>query len=279
MSVAPDGAAPDLIAVGDLTVKFGGVTAVSHVSLHVRSGESCVLIGPNGAGKTTLFDSIAGQNSPAGGRIAYLGGDITGKSALWRARHGIRRTFQRQQTFPGLTVEDNVLVALEWDDTHPVADILGLPQRRRRELRRRREAAEVLGRVGLYGARDEPAYRLPLGRQRLLELARVIAAKPRLVLLDEPTSGMEAADITRLSTILDQLTSEHQCGILLVEHDVDFAMRHAQRVYAMHLGEVIAEGTPAEVQAHERVIEVYLGGGPRGPRASQPYISGERIQP
>jgi branched-chain amino acid transport system ATP-binding protein len=262
----------DLLAVDDLTVRFGGVTAVSHVSVHVRSGESCVLIGPNGAGKTTLFDAIAGQNVPASGRIAYQGTDITGKSALWRARHGIRRTFQRQQTFPGLTVEDNVLVALEWDKPHPVADILGLPQRRRTERTRRAEAEEVLDRLGLYGVRKEPAYRLPLGRARLLELARVIAAKPRLVLLDEPTSGMEDADIARLSATLDQLTSEHQCGILLVEHDVDFAMRHAQRVYAMHLGEVIAEGTPDQVQANERVIQVYLGG-------LQPDISAERIQP
>jgi branched-chain amino acid transport system ATP-binding protein len=274
----PDGDAgagdpvPDLIAVEDLTVRFGGVTAVSQVSLHVRSGESCVLIGPNGAGKTTLFDAIAGQNVPAAGRIAYKGADITGKSALWRARNGIRRTFQRQQTFPGLTVEDNVLVALEWDDAHPAADILGLPQRRRKERRLRHEAEEALDRVGLYSVRKEPAYRLPLGRSRLLELARVIAVRPRLVLLDEPTSGMEEADIARLSSILDQLTREHQCGILLVEHDVEFAMRHAQRVYAMHLGEVIAEGTPDQVQANERVIQVYLGG-------LQPDSSGERIQP
>jgi branched-chain amino acid transport system ATP-binding protein len=265
-------AGPDLIAVEDLTVRFGGVTAVSHVSLHVRAGESCVLIGPNGAGKTTLFDSIAGQNVPASGRISYQGADITSKTALWRARHGIRRTFQRQQTFPGLTVEDNVLVALEWEHPHPVADILGLPQRRRKERALRAETEEVLDQLGLYSVRNEPAYRLPLGRARLLELARVIAAKPRLVLLDEPTSGMEEADIARLSAILDQLTREHQCGILLVEHDVDFAMRHAQRVYAMHLGEVIAEGTPDQVQANERVIQVYLGG-------LQPDISGERIQP
>src|SRR6201992_4270947 len=121
----------DLIAVEDLTGRLGGVTAVSHVSLHVQAGESCVLIGPNGAGKTTLFDAIAGQNVPAAGsRIWYQGEDITAKSALWRARNGIRRTFQRQQTFPGLTVEDNVLVALDWEKPHPVAGIRGLPPRR-----------------------------------------------------------------------------------------------------------------------------------------------------
>ena len=166
-----DAAGPDLIAVEDLTVRFGGVTAVSHVSLHVRSGESCVLIGPNGAGKTTLFDAIAGQNVPASGRIAYQGADITGKTALWRARHGIRRTFQRQQTFPGLTVEDNVLVALEWDHPHPVADILGLPQRRRRERALRREAEEVLDRVGLSAAARKKyrAYSRYLKQARELE--------------------------------------------------------------------------------------------------------------
>jgi branched-chain amino acid transport system ATP-binding protein len=253
------GVTHDLLVVEDLTVRFGGITAVGQASVRVKSGESCALIGPNGAGKTTLFDAIAGQNKPSSGAIYYLGSDITKRSALWRSQHGIRRTFQRQQTFPGLSVEDNVLVTLEAADQRPLADIIASPRRRRREVERRSEAGLILERVGLYGARRDPAYRLPLGQSRLLELARALAGRPRLLLLDEPTSGMEERDVNELSRILQQLTTEHRVGILLVEHDVKFAMSFAERVYVMHLGQVIAEGMPVDVQTNPRVMDVYLG--------------------
>src|ERR1700712_4742230 len=147
---------PDLLEVSDLTVRFGGVTAVHEASISVAAGRCCGLIGPNGAGKTTLFDAIAGQNVPASGRITFLGEDISNKNALWRSQHGIRRTFQRQQVFPGLSVEDNVLAALEWNDGGAFADLFALPYRRRKEKARRDEIADLLDRCGLYSVRGEP---------------------------------------------------------------------------------------------------------------------------
>jgi len=254
-----DGRGPALLEVSDLTVRFGGVTAVRNASIAVSAGECCGLIGPNGAGKTTLFDAIAGQNSPASGRIAYLDQDISNSSALWRSQHGIRRTFQRQQVFPGLSVEDNVLAALEWDDGGTLADLFALPYRRRKEKQRREQIADLLDRCGLYSVRKDPAYGLPLGRARMLEFARAIVTEPKLVLLDEPTSGMEGPDVERLSTLIDPLLNDAQCGVVLIEHDIDFVMSHAQRVYVLHLGEVIASGTPQEVQGHEDVVRIYLG--------------------
>ncbi|MCW2541455.1 MAG: transporter [Frankiales bacterium] len=255
----PDPVSKAILEVSGLTVRFGGVTAVREASIAVAAGQCCGLIGPNGAGKTTLFDAIAGQNRPASGRITYSGQDISKRGALWRSQHGIRRTFQRQQIFPGLSVEDNILAALEWDEGGPLADLFALPSRRRKERAHRAEIEDLLDRCGLYPVRRDPAYGLPLGRARMLEFARAIVTKPNLVLLDEPTSGMETADVERLSGLLEPLLNEQQCGILLVEHDIDFVMSHSQQVYVMHLGEVIASGSPAEVQSHDEVVRIYLG--------------------
>jgi branched-chain amino acid transport system ATP-binding protein len=256
---AADQSDGDVLLASDLTVRFGGVTAVSRASIRLGRGQSCSIIGPNGAGKTTLFDAIAGQTAPTSGRVTYRGADITAKSPLWRSQHGIRRTFQRQQSFPGLSVEENILAGLDWRALHPLADILGLPKSRRCERENRRQVDGILDLLGLGKVRDEPAYLLPLGQARLLEIGRALAGSPRLLLLDEPTSGMQPADAHRLAEVLAELTSEHQCAVLLIEHDVDFAMAQAQRVYVMHLGEIIAEGSPAAVRADRRVIDVYLG--------------------
>jgi branched-chain amino acid transport system ATP-binding protein len=259
---AADESDGDVLLTRDLTVRFGGVTAVSHASIHVGWGEACSIIGPNGAGKTTLFDAIAGQTTPTGGTVIYDGADVTAKRPLWRSQHGIRRTFQRQQSFPGLSVEENVLAGLDWRTLDPFADILGLPKSRRRERENRTQVNGILELLGLTKVRDQPAYLLPLGQARLLEVGRALAGSPRLLLLDEPTSGMEEADTRRLAGVLKELTSQHRCAVLLIEHDVDFAMAQAQRVYVMHLGEIIAEGTPAAVRADRAVIDVYLGKAP-----------------
>ena len=251
--------AAHLLAVRDLVVRFGGVTAVGGVSLTVDSGECCGLIGPNGAGKTSVFDAIAGQNSPSGGHILYGSQDISARSALWRSRNGIRRTFQRQQIFPGLSVTDNVIAAMEWNDPNLFGDLLGLPTRRRSERRHRAAAEALLERCGLYEVRNEAAYHLPLGQTRILELARAVCTTPSLLLLDEPTSGMESADVDRLESILGEIRDQRRCGVLLIEHDIGFVMAHAQRIYVMELGVIIESGTPAEVRNSDAVNNMYLG--------------------
>ena len=175
------GEEPVLRAV-DVSVRFGGVVALNGVNLDARPGEVLGLIGPNGAGKTTLFDVLSGIRPPTSGRIVfYEGVDITKRSPTWRSRHGIRRTFQRQQMFGWLTVEENVLVALEWRGGGGglVADLVALPTRRRRERDRRRQADEVLELCGLVDVRTQPAGKLPIGRARMVEMARAIVDEPK----------------------------------------------------------------------------------------------------
>jgi branched-chain amino acid transport system ATP-binding protein len=231
------------------------------VDLTLGAGEYCGLIGPNGAGKTTLFDVVSGHGRPTSGRIELLGTDVTARSAVWRARHGLRRTFQRQQVFGALTVEHNVLAAEDWRGGEGgfVADVLGLPLGR--SLRQEREARvdHVLELCGLTEVRDEYAGNLPIGAARMVELARAVVDEPQVLLLDEPTSGLSHEQTQRLAEVVDAVRQETGCAVLLVEHDVPFVMAHCQRVVCLNLGEVLAVGTPAEIQADAAVREAYLG--------------------
>jgi ABC-type branched-subunit amino acid transport system ATPase component len=251
----------DVLEVRDLTVDFGGVRALDTVSLRVPAGRCCGIIGPNGAGKTTLFDTISGLQRPTRGRVIFDGRDVTAQSALWRARHGMRRTYQRQQVFPSLSVEDNVIVALEWHGGGGGfwADLVKAPVRRRIERQRRIRVTEVLELCGLSDSKEVPAHTLTIGKARMLELARALVDPPKLLLIDEPTAGMEHGQVERLGEILIELRAETQCGIILIEHDVGFIMRHSDRIVVLNLGRVIAEGTAAEIQAHRAVREAYLG--------------------
>jgi branched-chain amino acid transport system ATP-binding protein len=252
---------PDVLAVREVTVDFGGVRALDGVSLSVPAGRCCGIIGPNGAGKTTLFDVISGIQRPTAGRIVFDGRDVTGQSALWRARNGMRRTYQRQQVFPSLSVEDNVVVALEWHGGGGGfwADIVRAPLRRRIERQRRTRVGEVLELCGLSDSKGVPAHTLTIGKARMLELARALVDPPTLLLIDEPTAGMEHGQVERLGQILTDLRAQTRCGVILIEHDVGFVMRHSDRIVVLNLGRVIAEGTPAEIQAHRAVREAYLG--------------------
>ncbi|MER7760447.1 ABC transporter ATP-binding protein [Streptomyces sp. NPDC097619] len=232
-------------------VRFGGVTALDGVSLELAAGEVCGLIGPNGAGKTTLFDVVSGIRRPDRGRVLLEGADVTGRSPVWRARHGMRRTFQRQQLFGQLSVADNLLVAQEWR---------GPGRSRRAALRARRErGAAVLAACGLSEAAEGPAGGLPVGRARMVELARAVADPPRVLLLDEPASGMAGPEREVLASVVRGLAEEEGCGVLLVEHDVAFVMELCTRVVVLDLGRVLAAGTPAEVRADPAVREAYLG--------------------
>ncbi|MGB8943321.1 MAG: ABC transporter ATP-binding protein [Streptomyces sp.] len=250
-----------ILEASGIGVRFGGVHALTGVDLSLRPGEVCGLIGPNGAGKTTLFDVVSGIRRPDQGRVLLDGVDITRRSPVWRARHGMRRTFQRQQLFGQLTVADNLLVAQEWRGGGGgfAADLLAAPTRRTQEKHRRARASTVLRECGLEGLTDDYAGALPVGRARMVELARAVADPPRVLLLDEPASGMTADERGHLSAVIRHLADEEDCAVLLVEHNVAFVMGLCARVVVLDLGRVLAEGAAAEVRADPRVRDAYLG--------------------
>jgi len=244
----------------DVSVRFGGVRALLDVSTGFEAGSVTGLMGPNGAGKTTLFDVLSGLRRPTSGRVLLAGEDITRRPATWRARRGIRRTFQRQQLFGWLSVEDNVLAALDHRGGGGglLADLAALPTRGRVEADRRRHVETVLDACGLLDVRAEPAGTIPIGRARLVEFARAIAPRPDVLLLDEPTSGLEEAEAATLGAGIDRLRDEG-CCVVLVEHDVAFLYQHCDRVVVLDLGRVIADGPPDEVRADDNVRQAYLG--------------------
>ncbi|WP_353945787.1 ABC transporter ATP-binding protein [Streptomyces sp. HUAS MG91] len=232
-----------VLEVEGVGVRFGGVRALDGVDLRLAAGEVCGLIGPNGAGKTTFFDVVSGIRRPDAGRVLLDGTDITRRSPVWRARHGMRRTFQRQQLFGQLTVADNLLVAQEW----------------RRGGADAGRADGLLDACGLTDVSGAWAGTLPVGRARMVELARAAADRPRVLLLDEPASGMTAGERELLASVVRGLAEESGCAVLLVEHNVAFVMELCSRVVVLDLGTVLAEGAPEAVRADRRVREAYLG--------------------
>jgi len=279
---APDASAPlteaarqdpsekPALLLEDITVRFGGITALAGVSFEVARGEVCGLIGPNGAGKTTLFDVVSGVRRPVQGRVLIDGVDVSSLKPAERCWRGLRRTFQRVQTFGWLTVEDNVLAAMEWRGGGGgfVGDFVGLPTRRRRERERRVVVERTLERCGLSGVRSEYAGSLPVGIARMVEFARATVEPPRLLLLDEPASGLDEQEADRLGEQIQAVRSESGCAVLLVEHNAGFVMEHSDRVIVLALGSLLAEGSPAEVQANKMVRMAYLGDGSAGPARS-----------
>jgi ABC-type branched-subunit amino acid transport system ATPase component len=252
-----------VLALDDVAVRFGGISALSGVSLTVSEGIVLGLIGPNGAGKTTLFDVISGVRVPNGGKVWFRGRDATRSSAIARSRQGLRRTFQRVQTFGWLSVEDNVLAALEWrgGGGGMFADVVRLPTRRSRERDRRARVAEVLEQCGLTAVRSDPVGSLPIGLARMVEFARAIVDEPKLLLLDEPTSGLDEREAERLIEQLALLRNTTTCSVMLVEHDMGFVMEQCDTVVVLELGQVIASGTPEEIQENPQVRAAYLGDG------------------
>jgi len=253
-----------MLAVRNLAVRFGGVTALEGVSFDVRPGSITSVIGPNGAGKTTAFNAITGYLRPTGGRVTYDGVTLTGLRPSAIAQRGIVRTFQRTSVFPAVSVSDNVLTGLHLRGTAGFLDVL---TGRRRLVAEERalaaDAAAILDFVGLGHRRQAIASALPYGEQRLVELAVALAARPRVLLLDEPGAGMTGAEKTVVSGLIRKVR-EGGMTVLLVEHDMQMVMGISDTVIALTGGRVIAEGPPAAIQAHPDVIRAYLGasGGP-----------------
>ncbi len=255
------GGEPARVCVDAVSQRFGGVRALTSVSLEVPSGELLGVIGPNGAGKTTLFDIIAGARRPTDGRVLFDGKDITRAPAWKRARLGIRRTFQRQQPIGWLSVEDNVLAALDCEGGGGgvAADLIAAPWRRRLEVRRRQRVAQVLEVCGIGPVAGHHAAALSIGEARRLELARAIVAEPSLLLLDEPTSGLAEPEVEVFASIVRALRDETSCAVVLIEHDVPFVMSLCDRVVVMDEGRVLTSGPPEEITADVAVREAYLG--------------------
>jgi branched-chain amino acid transport system ATP-binding protein len=260
LSLNGAGATP-AVGLEGVSVHFGGTVALDGVSLSVTCGEVLGLIGPNGAGKTTLFDVVSGVRFPDKGRVFLAGRDVTRASPVTRARWGLRRTFQRVQTFGWLTVEDNLLSALEWEGGGGglVADLVAFPTRRRRERQRRARVNEVIERCGLGAVRSDLAGSLPIGLARMVEVARALIAESKVLLLDEPSSGLDQGEADRLGECIQGVKVQGKCAVILVEHDVGFVMGQSDRVLVLNLGEELATGTPREIQENAAVRAAYLG--------------------
>ena len=272
----------NVLKVENATMQFGGVVAVNNLNLEINQGEIVALIGPNGAGKTTAFNVITGVYQPSNGAVWFNGEKIVenhpqGKmKKLYKGQHngdytnvlaptpdkitklGMARTFQNIRLWKSQTVFNNVLIAKHCRSTSNVFSAT-FRLNRKEEAKQREEVMELLKIVGLDDVKDELATSLPYGKQRRLEIARALAAEPTLLLLDEPAAGMNPQETDELTAFIGELRDKFKVTILLIEHHMNLVMDISDRIYVLDFGKLIAEGTPAEIQSNQRVIDAYLG--------------------
>ncbi len=253
-----------LLSVKGLTKNFGGLCAVSNVSMEIGEGELIGLIGPNGAGKTTFFNLLTGVYEPSEGTIELNDNgkmtDIAGMKPYRVTQLGLARTFQNIRLFKSMTAIENVKIAMHKDIRYgSLSAILRLPSYYKEEERVEREAQELLKVVGLYEKRNERADNLPYGEQRRLEIARALAARPRILFLDEPAAGMNPQETASLTQLIHQIRNDFRITIVLIEHDMSLVMKICERIYVLDYGKCIANGTPQEIKNNEFVIKAYLG--------------------
>lgn len=243
----------------NVSVRFGGLTAVDRVSLHIKPGEIHAIIGPNGAGKSTFFNAVSGIHHATEGKITFLGTDITTMPPHQVARHGIGRTFQNIKLFSSMTVEENVMCGYHMNVKSSLfQDMLGTPAQRREEKELYEECLALLRRVDLYDKRQMRCGNLPYGDQRKLELVRAMATSPKLLMLDEPAAGMNPIETEELKEFIQKINDEG-LTILLIEHDVKMVMSIADTITVLDHGAKIAEGCADVVRNDQAVIEAYLG--------------------
>jgi branched-chain amino acid transport system ATP-binding protein len=250
-----------VLQIDSLRRSFGGITAVDDVTLELREGEILGVIGPNGAGKTTLFDLISGFIAPDAGRITLEGRDITNQSPESRARHGLGRSFQDARLFPALTVEEAIKLALERqvDVRDPVAAALNLPAVGDSEAKVQRRADELIELMGLGAFRDKFVSELSTGSRRIVDLGCVLAHDPKVLLFDEPSSGIAQRETEALGPLLLRIREATGASLLLIEHDMPLVTSVADEMVALDLGRVIVRGRPRDVVRHPAVVESYLG--------------------
>lgn len=248
-----------ILETRDIGIQFGGLKAVDNVNFKAEEGEITALIGPNGAGKTTLFNLIAGFYQPTSGKVYFKGQDITSIKPYQRTRIGLARTFQNINLFKDMSVMDNALVGQHCRMTYdPITAMLSLPAKRKQEKQSREDIMKILDFMGLANVANEKAGSLSYGMQKNLEIARAMATRPELLLLDEPASGLNTQELDQLSQRVLRMR-DMGITVVLIEHKMDVVMNISHKIMVLNFGECIAFGTPEEISADQQVIEAYLG--------------------